>query len=53
MKLRKFRVRTALDFDPEVDTVVMRSMNMEMLGRAAFKKFEVDVHIRVSDFDCP
>ena len=53
MKMRDFRIQTTLDYDPEVGAVVMRAMDMEMKGRVALKKIEVELHLDFGDFDCP
>ena len=53
MKMREFRIQTALDFDPEVGAVVMQAMDMTMEGKIPLKSVQMELHLEFGDFDCP
>ena len=53
MKMREFRIRTALDYDPEVGAVVMQAMDMTMDGKIPLRSIQMDMHLEFGDFDCP
>ena len=53
MKMREFRIQTALGFDPEVGAVVMQAMDMTMEGKIPLKSIQMELHLEFGDFDCP